>query len=306
MIQFIIKRLFSTVFILWGVVTIIFLLSHLVPVDPVTMMLGERYDQAVYEQLRHSYGFDQPLWQQYINYMWQLLHGDFGKSYHYIERPVADILRSGVPISLQLGGLAILLELIIGIPSGVLSAIKQNTWIDRMNMGVMMILYSVPNFVLIPICMLVFGVQLRWLPVAGWGSAPHMVMPVAVYTALGTAFYARLTRSTMLEVMREDYIRTARSKGLPERMVIYGHALRNALIPLVSALSPSLAFIVTGAFIIESMFNIPGIGYIAIQASQMNDYPVVAALTLILAVAVALMNMIADILYTVIDPRIRL
>ncbi len=306
MIQFIIKRLVFTVFILWGVVTIVFFLSHLVPVDPVTMMLGERYDQATYDQLRHSYGLDQPLWLQYATYIWQLLHGNLGKSFHYVNRPVVDILKAGVPISLELGGLAMLLELAIGIPSGVLSAIKQNSWIDRVNMGVMMVFYSVPNFVLIPICMLVFGVQLRWLPVAGWGSVSHMVMPVAVYTALGTAFYARLTRSAMLEILREDYIRTARSKGLAERMIIYRHALRNAMVPLVSALSPSLAFIVTGAFVIESMFNIPGIGYIAIQATQMNDYPVVAGLTLILAAAVAVLNTIADILYTIIDPRIRL
>ncbi len=306
MLQFILKRLLSAVFVLWGVMTIIFLLSRMVPVDPVTIMLGEKYDPAIYEQLRHSYGLDRPLLQQYLEFLWQLLHGDLGKSYHYVEKPVIDILAAGVPISLQLGGLAILLELIIGIPSGILSAVKQNSWIDRTNMGIMMVLYSVPNFVLIPICMLVFGVQLRWLPVAGWGTPAHMVLPLAVYTALGTAFYARLTRTTMLDVMREDYVRTARAKGLSEQLVIYGHALRNALIPLISALSPSLAFVVTGAFVIETMFNIPGIGYIAIQATQMNDYPVVAGLTLVLAGTVVAMNTLADVLYTVVDPRIRL
>jgi len=306
LLQFILKRLLSAVFVLWGVMTIIFLLSRMVPVDPVTIMLGEKYDPAIYEQLRHSYGLDRPLLQQYLEFLWQLLHGDLGKSYHYVEKPVIDILAAGVPISLQLGGLAILLELIIGIPSGILSAVKQNSWIDRTNMGIMMVLYSVPNFVLIPICMLVFGVQLRWLPVAGWGTPAHMVLPLAVYTALGTAFYARLTRTTMLDVMREDYVRTARAKGLSEQLVIYGHALRNALIPLISALSPSLAFVVTGAFVIETMFNIPGIGYIAIQATQMNDYPVVAGLTLVLAGTVVAMNTLADVLYTVVDPRIRL
>ena len=272
--------------------------------------MGTRRDPAAYERLRHVYGLDQPWPQQYLNYITGLLRGDLGKSYKYQERAVTDILGNGIGVSVKLGGVALLASLLIGVPAGIFSALRQDTWLDRGNMALMLILFSIPTFVLIPVLralnyFVFFQNGLPSLPAAGWGRPEHWIMPLLVLAAANVGYIARLTRSSMLEVLRQEYIRTAQAKGLRQRRIVYVHAFRNALLPIVTVLGPSLAFLVTGAFVVESLFSIPGIGFIAVQSIGQRDYPVIQGTTVILGVAVVLMNLVTDLAYILLDPRIR-
>ncbi len=253
---------------------------------------------------------DQPWYEQYLNYVDGLIHGNLGKSYRYQNRTVNEILGNGIWVSIKLGGAALLLSLLIGIPSGVFSALRQDTWADRINLVLMLALFSIPNFVLIPILrafnyFVLYRHGLPSLPPAGWGAAAHWVMPVMVLAAANLGYIARLTRSSMLETLQQDYIRTANAKGLTKRRVVYIHALRNSLMPIVTVVGPSLAFLVTGAFVVESLFAIPGIGFLSIQAIGQRDYPVIQGTTVLLAVVVVMMNLATDIIYMFLDPRIR-
>jgi ABC-type dipeptide/oligopeptide/nickel transport system permease component len=309
MFQIIVKRLGSLVFVLFSLTFITFMVGHLAPGDPIQGLLGNRHDPVRYEQLKHDYGLDLPLHEQYVSYLGGLLHGDLGKSYKYAGRPVGDILKAGVPVSLELGLVALLVSALVGIPAGVVAALNRNRLPDRAIMFFMIALFSIPSFVLIPILryfnFMAFDAGLPSLPVAGWGQPAQWVMPVFVLSAASAGYIARLTRSTMLEVLRQDYIRTAQAKGLHENTVVVRHALRNALLPVITVLGPSAAFVVTGAFVVESIFSIPGIGFLSVQSIGQRDYPVIQATTLILGFAVVLMNLVTDVLYTVLDPRIR-
>ncbi|MEO8286073.1 MAG: ABC transporter permease [Chloroflexota bacterium] len=310
MLQIILKRLGSLVFVLFSLTFITFLVGHLAPGDPIQGLLGNRHDPVRYAQLKHEYGLDLPIYEQYISYVGGLLHGDLGKSYKYAGRPVSDILKSGVPVSFELGIVALLMSALVGIPAGVLAALNRNRWPDRSIMFVMIALFSIPSFVLIPILryfnFMAYDAGLPSLPVAGWGTPAQWVMPVFVLSAASAGYITRLTRSTMLDVLRQDYIRTAQSKGLPERIILVRHALRNGLLPVITVLGPSAAFVVTGAFVVESIFSIPGIGFLAVQSIGQRDYPVIQATTLLLGMAVVLMNLLTDVLYTFLDPRISL
>lgn len=288
-----------------GVVSLVFLLLHLAPGDPVLIMLGSNYDQETYRRLVAAYGLDLPLWQQYLSYLWGVARGDLGFSYRYVGVPVTTILGQGVPVSMQLGGMALALMVAVGVPLGVLAATRQNTRLDAAITGATLLGYSIPAFVLIPIGMLVFGVKLHWLPVAGWGQPANIVLPVAMYAIGGCAFVTRLTRAAMLDVLHQEFLTTARSKGLSPMRVVFVHAFRNALLPVVSSVAPLFALIVTGAFIVESLYNIPGVGLVALQATQMNDYPVVAGLSVLVASAVVVGNLLTDLLYRSLDPRVR-
>lgn len=303
------RRLLSLVFVLFSVTLLTFVVSYLAPGDPVLNMMGGRQDPARYAFLRHLYGFDQPWYQQYISYLGRLLQGNLGYSFKYPERPVWDLIANGVPVSLQVGGLALTVSLLVGVPAGVLAALWRNTWRDVTIMGVMLALYSVPSFVIIPVLWIIdlalYRAGLPSLPVAGWGKPEHLIMPVLVLAAANMGFIARLMRNSMLEVLRQDFIRTARAKGLIERLVIQRHVLRNALIPLLTVLGPATAFLVTGAFVVENLFTVPGIGYLAVQSIGQRDYPVIQATTILLALAVVLMNLITDLAYTIADPRVR-
>jgi len=309
MLQIITKRLLSLVFVLFSLTFITFVVGHLAPGDPIQALLSNRYDPARYQELKHDYGLDRPVHDQYFTYVWGLLHGDLGKSFHYRDRPVSDILSRGMGVSLQLGLSALVLSTLIGIPAGVFAALNRNRVSDRLIMFIMLSLFSIPSFVLIAI-LLYFDVSayragLPYLPVAGWGTFPKAIMPTFVLVAASAGYITRLTRSSMLEVLSQDYIRTARSKGLPPRLVNVRHALRNALLPIVTVLGPATAFLVTGAFVVEKIFSIPGVGYVSIQSIGQRDYPVIQATTLILGAAVVLMNLITDLAYIALDPRIR-
>jgi peptide/nickel transport system permease protein/oligopeptide transport system permease protein len=264
---------------------------------------------VAYEQLRHVYGLDLPWYEQYVKYLNQLVHGNLGLSFRFQGRPVWDLIGTGATVSFSLGLSALAVSLMIGVPLGVLAALRQNTLVDRGSMAVMLSLYSIPSFVLIPILQWVnfqlYSHQLPALPVAGWGKPENWIMPVMVLAAANVGYLARLTRSTMLEVLRQDYIRTAYAKGLTDSRIRWAHAFRNAMLPIVTVIGPSVAFLVTGTFVVETLFAIPGVGFVAVQAISQRDYPVIQGTTILLALAVLVMNLVTDILYTVLDPRVR-
>jgi ABC-type dipeptide/oligopeptide/nickel transport system permease component len=310
MVRFFARRAVSLIFVLFSLTLLTFLVGHFAPGDPILVLMGQRRDPATYARLRHLYGLDRPLIEQYAGYIAGLLRGDLGLSFQYVGRPVRELIGQGVGISIEVGGLALLLSILVGVPLGMLSALRQHTLADRGIVGAALILYSVPSFVLIP---LIWGVNL-WLyraglsslPQAGWGEPKHVVLPVLVLAAANVGYITQLTRSSMLEVLREDYVRTARSKGLPPRTVVNRHVLRNAILPIITLLGPATAFLVTGAFVVEVLFNIPGIGRLSVEAVGRRDYPVIQGTTVILGVAVVVMNLVSDLLYQVFDPRIRL
>ncbi|HEU5227483.1 MAG TPA: ABC transporter permease [Ktedonobacteraceae bacterium] len=317
MVKFLVKRLIGLVFVILCVTFITFILGIAAPDDPVTQLLGQHYTREAYLQIRHAYGLDLPAYQQYFNFLTGLFKLNFGYSFQYKNRLVWDILKDGLPVSLELGFWALLLQLLVGIPLGIVSAIRSNSWVDTVNMGLMLALYAVPAFILAVFVQLL----LVWVdqtygfswPVANWGAPwqydwadlQFKIAPILVYAATGTAYFARLARTSMMEVLRQDYVRTARAKGLRERIVVYRHALRNAMIPLVTVIGVSIGFLVTGAFFIERIFNIPGIAEITLGSVDYRDYPVIQATTVVLAIGVVLGNLLSDILYTVVDPRIK-
>jgi ABC-type dipeptide/oligopeptide/nickel transport system permease component len=268
-------------------------------------------------QLKHEYGLDLPWYQQYWNYMTHLIRFDFGLSFKEQDRPVWDILKDGVPTTLELGLWALFLQVVIGVPIGIFSAVKANTWIDTVNMGTMLVLFAIPSFVLavfvqIIIVWLDTRTHFGW-PVAGWGNTwqyglsdiQSKLLPILVLVAAGLAYFSRITRTSMLEVLQQDYVRTARAKGIREQVVIYRHALRNAMISLVTVLGFSLGLIVTSTFFVEEIFNVPGIAQVTITSITDRDYPVIQATVILLATTVVLGNLISDILYAVVDPRIK-
>lgn len=312
-LAFTVRRLIAAVAVAFAIVTIVFFLAHLSPYDPVAQILQQKYSGAAAAALRHEFGLDQPLWRQYLNYLGGLLHGNFGYSeaLSTLGQPVWTLLKTGVPVTLRLGFYALSLSLIVGLPVGLISALRQNSVVDHGSQSVMMFMYAIPTFVLVPICQLVFGAQLRWFPVTGWGDPGvqglrEMVMPVCLYAAGLTGYFAKSFRSFLLEVMSQDYIRTARAKGLRERVVIYTHAVKNTLVPLASIIGPVVSYLIAGAFITETFFGIPGIGYLTVQSVIDSNYPVIEATTLLLAIFVVLVNLMTDVFYALVDPRVRL
>ena len=308
MSKLVLRRLVSLPFVIFSITFITFVVGYLAPGDPILTMMGARHDQQTYDRLRHLYGLDLPWYQQYANYMSGLVQGNLGLSFRYQGRPVADLIGAGVSTSFTLGLTALSLSLIVGIPVGVLAALRQNSLADRGSMAVMLAFYSIPSFVLIPIFQWInYQFFLRgWpsLPVAGWGKPEHWIMPVIVLSAASMGYIARLTRSSILDILRQDYIRTAFAKGLTQARIQWIHVFRNALLPIVTVVGPSIAFLVTGAFVVETLFAIPGIGFVSIQAIGQRDYPVIQGTTVILAIAVVIMNLITDMLYVVLDPRV--
>jgi ABC-type dipeptide/oligopeptide/nickel transport system permease component len=318
MFQFLVKRLIGLVFVVLGVTFITFIIGYAAPGDPISVMMGQHFDLQTWLLLRHTYGLDQPWYQQYYTFLVHLLQFNLGLSFHYQNRSVNDILAQGVPTSVELAFWGLLITLMLGIPAGILSAVKANSWIDTTNMGIALIFYAVPVFALcvfaqVLIYLLNTKLGTRW-PVSNWGEPwrytwtdiQYKLAPILVYGAAGYAYFARLARTSMLEVLRQDYIRTARAKGLRERIIIYRHALRNAMLPIVTYIGYLIGLLVAGAFFVEHIFNIPGIAQITVQASFNRDYPVIQATVVLIAVGMVIGNLIADILYTVFDPRIKL
>jgi ABC-type dipeptide/oligopeptide/nickel transport system permease component len=307
--RFLVRRLAGAIFVILGVSFITFILSHLAPTNAIYSQLGQRYTKQEYDTLAHFYGLDLPWYQQYVSYLGRLLHFDLGYSFVDRSRSVWSILQVYVPVSVTLGVSGIALALVLGIPSGLLAAVRANSRLDGAMQTLALVLYAVPIFVIIPFFQIAM-LQLHFrglpsLPVSGWGTPDKEIGPIVVYSATVYAYYLRLTRASMLEILQQDYVRTARAKGLKERVVVWRHAFRNAAIPLLTAIGPALAFVVVGLFIVENLFNIPGIGQETITAVQILDFPIVEATVILLALAVIFLNLATDIAYGFADPRIR-
>ena len=290
--------------VLFAVSAITFTIMHLTPGGPFDR--ERKIPDAVRENIEKKYGLDKPLVVQYLDYMGGAVRGDLGPSFRNSRMTVTEIIISGLPVTAQLALAALVVGIVIGVPLGILAALRQNTVIDYLGVAFSVGGYSVPNFVLAIVLILVFSVMLHALPSNNWGTLAHMVMPTIALATGPAALLARYTRSSILDVKRQDYVRTARSKGLTEQLVVLRHMLPNALIPVVTVLGPLAAALITGSFIIETMFAFPGWGRQYVTAISQRDYSMIMATTLIFALLIQLANISVDFVYTLIDPRIKL
>jgi oligopeptide transport system permease protein len=306
MLRFIIRRLLITIPTILVVITITW---GLIKLAPGNFYSGEkRLPPAIEKNIREKYGLDKPWYHQYGKTMWNIVrHFDFGTSLRFEGQSVNGIIWRSLPVSAAVGILAYLLALAVGITFGSIAALKQNSRWDYASMALAMLGISIPNFVLGPILVLVFSLTLYWLPPSRWGGFPswNLVLPVLTLSAIYMAYIARLTRAGMLEVLRSDYIRTARAKGLSETDVVVKHALRGGLMPVVSFTGPALAFLLTGTVVVERIFSLPGLGNYFIQASLNRDEPLIIGIVAFIAITLLLMNMLVDIVYAYLDPRVR-
>jgi len=302
-LRFAAKRLIGAIPTLFLIVTFSFFLMRIAPGGPFDR---ERIVPPEIEaRLIHAYHLDDPLWKQYLRYLGDLLQGDFGPSLKYKDFTVTELIAEGFPVSMRLGGLAVLIALLVGVSTGTIAALRQNSSTDYTAMGLAMTGIIVPNFVMAPLLTLVFGLWLSWLPVGGWGGPIYMILPVIALSLYQIGFIARLTRGSMIEVLRTNYVRTARAKGLPERVAITRHALKAAMLPVVSYLGPAIINTITGSVIIEQIFGIPGIGRYFVQAALNRDYTLVMGVTVFYGVLIILANLAVDLIYGLLDPRIR-
>ncbi len=305
MLRFLLRRMSHAVIVVCGVAVLVFSLIHLIPGDPVEVMLGEAAQPADLQALRHALGLDQALRIQFWHYLQGLAHLDLGTSLH-TRRPVLDMLLERLPATLELTAAALLLAVCVALPLGVIAALRKNSGWDRGAMVFAMLGVSVPSFWMGPVLILVFAVWLGWLPVSGRDGFASLLLP-ALTLGLGmAAILARMVRSAMLDTLNEDYIRTARAKGLPMRTVIWRHALRNALLPVITLLGLQLGALLGGTVITETVFAWPGIGQLVVESIQRRDYPVVQACVLFISVAYVLVNTLTDLVYARVDPRVRL
>ena len=289
--------------VLLAVTLIVFSILHLVPGDPVHLALGEMASQQAYDRMRAKLGLDKPLYIQYFSFLGRLFRLDLGKSVIYRE-DVAKLLGDKLLNTLELTGSALILSYFCAVPLGVLAAVKRNTVIDYLSMGLAIAGVSIPSFWLGFLLISLFAIKLHWFPIAGYGGIKHLVLPALTLGFGGAAQVARMTRSSLLEVINQDYILTAKAKGLRYGTVITKHALRNALIPIVTLLGLRIGWLIGGAVVIEIVFLRPGVGRLLVSAIYMRDFPIVQGVTLILAVTVILGNLLADILYAVVNPKV--
>jgi ABC-type dipeptide/oligopeptide/nickel transport system permease component len=305
MTRYISVRLLLALPALWVIVTLVFLLAHIVPGDPVQQMLGEGARAEDLEHLRHALGLDQPVLVQYERYMVGVLHGNLGQSIRF-QQPVARLVLARYPATLELSIAALLICVAIGIPAGLLAASRRGTSSDHA-VGVFTLLgLSVPNFALGPLLMLVFSVVLGWLPVSGRGGIAHLLLPSITLGAALAAILTRMVRSSVIEELSSDYVRTARSIGLSESQVLFRHAFRNALIPILTILGLQFGTLLAGTIVTETIFSWPGIGRLAVQAIQARDYPLLQGCILAIAVSYVLVNLFTDVVYALVDPRVSL
>ena len=305
MLTFILQRLLGALLVILGVISIVFLLIHLIPGDPVEIMLGESASTADREALRTALGLDLPIVVQFQNYLYGLSQLDLGTSIHF-RRPVSALLLERLPATGLLALVTLIITLSLALPLGIIAAVRRNTWWDTGAMSFSMLGVSIPNFWLGPILILVFSLWLGWLPVSGRSGLASVVLPALTLATGLMAVLSRMVRSSMLEVLGEDYMRTARAKGMPPRRVILHHGLRNALLPVITMLGLQLGALLAGAVITETVFSWPGIGLLTIESIQSRDYPVVQACVLLISVTYVLVNLLTDLAYAWIDPRVRL
>ncbi len=304
MVPFLFRRtltIFATLFVL---ATITFFLLRVVPGGPFDS--DKALPPDIKANVEAKFGLDKPLWQQYTNYLSGMIRFDFGPSFKYIGRDVTDIILDTLPTSMELGIYSLILAMLIGFPLGILSAYKQNTWMDFSAMFLAVAGISLPSYFVGAILIYVFSLQLNWFPPALWDEWIHKVLPTITLGTRPAALVARLTRAALLESIRSDYVRTARAKGLSEQKVILKHALRNSLIPVITLLGPLAAYVLTGTFVIEYIFAIPGMGKYFIDAVTNRDYPLIMGVTMVFGFMLTTANLFVDIAYAIVDPRIRM
>ncbi len=298
------NRIVSSLLVLLAIISITFFLMHAIPGGPFTN--EKNLPAAVLKSIEEHYRLHDPLWQQYIDYLASLARFDLGPSFKYAGRSVNDIISESFPVSLQLGTVSIGLAILLGIPAGALAALRQNKWQDYATMLLATAGVSVPSFVLATMLVYVLAIQLGLLPAAMWGGVEYVIMPALALAAHPMAFIARLTRASMLEVLAQDYIKTARAKGLPPTVILYRHALKNALIPVITYIGPMSASVLTGSFIIENIFAIPGLGRHFVTSIYNRDYTVILGVTIFYSLLVIVLNLLVDLIYPLLDPRIKL
>ena len=312
MTKYIIQRLLQVPVVLFFVSLIVFSMIHVTPGDPVELMLGDFYTEADAEALRKTLGLDRPLYIQYLSWLWGAVRLDLGTSI-YTYRPITEMLLDRAPYTITLASLSIALALLIAFPIGIIAARRHNTIIDYISMVAAMFGISIPNFALSVLLILVFAVWLDFLPISGpgdpindpFGSLPYYVMPVIALATARVALISRLLRSSLLEVLKQDYIRTARAKGLSETVVLYRHTLKNAMIPVITIVAISFAYALEGSVAIEFIFSLPGLGSLMLDALTWKDFPLIQGITFVAAIVFLLANLVADVLYALVDPRIR-
>lgn len=303
--RYVIKSLLGAIPALVGVSAVVFLLQHLAPGDPTILITGPVVSDEVYQRTRQQLGLDEPLWTQYWVFISNVMQGDLGSSLLF-KRPTIDLLLERAPLTFVLSISALALAYLIGVPAGIIAAIKRGSVWDAGVMGLATLGLAVPGFWLGIILIVVFAVKLQWLPASGSEGPLHFVLPVVTLGVAEAAGLARIVRSSMLESLGADYIRTARSKGLMEKVVVLRHALRNALLPVISVLGLQLGFLLTGAVVAESVFNFSGLGRLLVDSILNKDFPVVQGVLLVFGGVIVIGNLIADVLYRVVDPRVSL
>ncbi len=305
MLSFLAARLGSAAVVLLGVTCLVFGLIHLVPGDPVEIMLGEAARAADREALRHALGLDRPLWSQLLTYLGGLMQGDLGESLYY-RQPITEILLQRLPATVELALASLLVALVLALPLGTLAAMRKGSLWDHLAMGFSLAGVSIPNFWMGPLLILVFSLWLGWFPVSGREGTASLVLPALTLGTALAAILARMLRSALLEVLEEDYIRTARAKGLADIQVVARHAFRNAALPVITVLGLQLGTLLGGAVITETIFSWPGVGLLTLEAIQQRDYPLVQACVLLISFAYVAVNTATDLVYAWVDPRIRL
>lgn len=305
MTTFILRRLLQLIPVLFGISLFTFSIVHLTPGDPVEIFAGDKpISQQQIDQIRHQYGLDRPLWRQYVNYVEGATHGDFGSGLHS-KRPVSDTIREALWPTIQLAFGGLLVAVLVGVSLGVLAALFHNSWLDSLSMAVALLGVSVPVFYLGLLLLFALSFKFHVFPATGTGGLSHLILPAFVVGFASAAYIARLVRSSMLETMRQDYVVTARAKGLRERVVVSRHALRNALIPSVTYIGLQFAGLLGGAIVTEQVFSRPGLGRVAVTAINNRDYPLIQGTVLVAAMVYVLVNLVVDLSYAVLDPRIR-
>ena len=304
MLKYILKRILLAIVTIWAVATLTFFLMNMVPGGP---FLSEKaISPQATAALEAKYGLDKPLWQQYLTYMAGASHGDFGDSLKQRGRTVMDIISMKFPVSARVGGVSVLVALLFGVPLGCIAALKRGKFLDNLISVISTCGIAVPSFVICTLLLYFFGVKLQVLPTMGLTSWKHYVMPVMALAFYPTAYIMRLMRSSMLDVLGQDYMRTAKAKGLAGGKILFKHALRNAILPVITYVGPLLAYTVTGSFVVEKIFTIPGLGGEFITAINGRDYTLIMGTTIFLATLIIIMNVVVDIVYKIVDPRIKL
>ena len=303
MLRFTVRRLLQVIPVLFVIITATFFMVRFVPGGPFTA--EKAIPPEILKNLQAHYGLDQPLWRQYLTYLGSIAHGDLGPSFKYANRSVNEIIAQKLPVSLELGSLSLLVALLVGLPLGVLAAVRRNTWLDYAASSVGMLGICVPTFVLGPLLVLFFAIHLGWVNASGWNDWPDRVLPCLTLGFVYAAYIMRLTRGGMLEVLNQDYIRTARAKGASETRVVLRHALRGGLLPFVSFLGPAIAGILTGSFVIETIFQIPGLGREFVNSAFNRDYTLVLGTVILYAALIVVLNLAADVAQVWLNPKLK-